>query len=104
MIDNDTWESQLNPESEILLESALVDPTILSSFPSLGTGDHFQLERLGYFVVDKDSRNLPGDSGDDGEEKKVEGSSSDSSSDSRVHLVLNRTIPLRDTKQPKKKG
>jgi glutaminyl-tRNA synthetase len=50
---DDQWEEQLNPESEVVMSSALVDPSIRSYH--LEEGAHFQLERWGYFVVDKDS-------------------------------------------------
>lgn len=52
-VSDDGWESELNPESEIVKARALVDPSILrlSPIPEM----HFQFERIGFFVVDKDS-------------------------------------------------
>lgn len=48
-----TWEQELNRTSEVVLPGALVDPSLLkwSPVPEM----HFQFERLGFFVVDKDS-------------------------------------------------
>ena len=57
----------LNPESLEIVTEARVEPGLAEARP----GDRFQLERLGYFCVDPDSRS--------GE------------------LVLNRTVTLRDT-------
>jgi len=60
--------SHLNPDSLTVLKEARVEPFMANAQP----GDRFQLERQGYFCVDSvDSR--PG------------------------ALVLNRTVPLRDT-------
>jgi hypothetical protein len=68
------WENELNHNSEVVLKDALVDPSVLSS-----TGahpdpeEHFQFERIGIFVVDKDS-----------------------AKDGR--LIVNRTVPLKVAK------
>lgn len=51
---DDIWEQQLNPHSEIVVNHSLVDPSILGYFHAKAE-DHFQFERLGFFVVDKDS-------------------------------------------------
>ena len=60
--------SHLNPDSLTVLKEARVEPFLADAQP----GDRMQLERQGYFCVDsKDSK--PG------------------------ALVLNRTVPLRDT-------
>ena len=60
----------LNPESLDVIRDAMVEPSLASA----GPGSHWQLERVGYFVVDtEDSR--PG------------------------ALVLNRTVTLRDSWQ-----
>jgi len=69
------WEAELNPESEIVNTGALVDPSLLSWNPVPEM--HFQFERLGFFVVDKDS---------------TEGK-----------IVLNMTVNLKDSK-PKEAG
>jgi len=71
----------LNPHSREILKECFVEPSLRGSSPDRP----FQLERLGYFCVDSK------DSGED-------------------HLVLNRTVTLRDTwakiqkKTAKKKG
>ena len=57
----------LNPNSLEVIENAKIEPFIKGSKP----GDKFQFERLGYFVVDRDS---------------IENK-----------LVFNRTVTLRDT-------
>jgi len=69
------WEAELNAESEIVNTQALVDPSLLTWNPK--AEDHFQFERLGFFVVDRDST-----------DKK---------------LVLNMTVNLKDSK-PKEAG
>lgn len=48
------WESELNPASEVILPGALVNPH-LAAPGALRVWDHFQFERAGYFVADKDS-------------------------------------------------
>jgi hypothetical protein len=48
------WEAELNPESEVVFPNALVDPSMFRWKPVPET--HFQFERLGFFVVDKDSK------------------------------------------------
>jgi glutaminyl-tRNA synthetase len=60
--------SELNPSS-LVVETAMVEPSLASARP----GDRFQLERVGFFYVDDDSR--------DGA------------------LVLNRTVALKDSWQ-----
>jgi glutaminyl-tRNA synthetase len=57
----------LNPNSLQTLQGCPLEPAVASA----PAGSHLQLERLGYFCVDKDS--APG------------------------HLVLNRSVSLRDT-------
>jgi glutaminyl-tRNA synthetase len=61
------YKTNLNPKSLEILPKCPVEPSLASSKP----GDRFQLERLGYFCVDTDSR--PG------------------------KLVLNRSVTLRDS-------
>ncbi|KAI4369007.1 hypothetical protein MLD38_017502 [Melastoma candidum] len=63
----DNWLADLNPESKIIIPGAYAVPSLRDS----AVGESFQFERLGYFVVDKDST----------EEK----------------LVFNRTVTLRDS-------
>jgi glutaminyl-tRNA synthetase len=70
------WEAELNPESEVVMTGALVDPSLLTWSPAPEM--HFQFERLGFFVVDKDSLTLG-------------------------KLVLNMTVNLKDSK-PKGAG
>jgi glutaminyl-tRNA synthetase len=64
------WEAQLNPDSEIVKPHAFLDPSVLAY--ELTAGEHFQMERWGYFVVDPDT----------------------DAASSRI--VMNRTVPLRD--------
>ncbi len=59
--------SNLNQDSCRILKGAKVEPSLLSVKP----GDRYQFERLGYFCVDKETR--------------------------QGQLVFNRTVPLRDT-------
>ncbi|CAK9159504.1 unnamed protein product [Ilex paraguariensis] len=63
----DDWLGDLNPHSKVVVPDAYAVP----SFGDAAVGDSFQFERLGYFVVDKDSTS----------EK----------------LVFNRTVTLRDS-------
>lgn len=69
------WEAQLNPESLIVCPNAKVDPSIMDWKPVAES--HFQLERIGFFVVDRDSTSSK--------------------------LVLNLTVNLKDSK-PKPTG
>lgn len=61
------FTADLNPHSLVALRSALVEP----SLGAAAAGDRFQLERVGYFSVDRDTR--------------------------QGALVLNRIVGLRDT-------
>lgn len=63
----DDWLSDLNPESKVVIPGAYA----VSSVKNAAVGDRFQFERLGYFVVDKDS--------------------------TPEKLVFNRTVTLRDS-------
>ncbi|KAJ9708209.1 hypothetical protein PVL29_000325 [Vitis rotundifolia] len=63
----DNWLADLNPESKVVVPGAYAVPSLRTA----AAGDRFQFERLGYFVVDKDSTS----------EK----------------LVFNRTVTLRDS-------
>ena len=58
----------INPESRVVMTSCVVEPSLKDSAPE----EHFQFERIGYFVSDRH----------------------DHSSDA---LVFNRTVTLRDT-------
>jgi glutaminyl-tRNA synthetase len=69
------WEAELNPESEVVMATARVDPSIAACHPQPEM--HFQFERVGFFVVDKDS--------------------------TPDHLVFNLTVNLKDSK-PKVAG
>lgn len=75
------WESQLNPLSEVIHSSARVDASVLNTAYNTAAESHFQFERLGFFVVDKDS------------DFKAAGGK----------LVFNRTVTLKDSK-PKVEG
>eukprot|EP01036_Dinobryon_divergens_P030807 gene30807-40109_t len=68
-VDDLTWEAQLNPTSEIVYSNARCDSSLLS--------DHFNLQRLGFFVVDQDSSFQAG---------------------SPPKLVFNLTVTLKDSK------
>ena len=46
------WRSGINPESCEILPDARLEPTLGAGKP----GDHFQFERLGYFVADSDGK------------------------------------------------
>jgi glutaminyl-tRNA synthetase len=75
---DETWEEELNPESEVVLKNALVDSSFLHY---LGEPDkHVQFERIGYFVIDKDSVIHKGE---DAKKSKI---------------VLNLTVGLKDSK------
>ena len=51
------WEAELNPLSEVVLTGCYVDASLArASGPgAVQLWDHFQFERLGYFVADCDS-------------------------------------------------
>ncbi|KAL8531712.1 hypothetical protein ACS0TY_008344 [Phlomoides rotata] len=63
----DDWLGDLNPHSKVVITDAYAVPSLKNA----AVGDRFQFERLGYFVVDKDS--------------------------SPEKLVFNRTVTLRDS-------
>ncbi|GKB52522.1 glutamine--tRNA ligase-like protein [Tanacetum coccineum] len=63
----DNWLDDLNPESKVVIPCAYGVP----SLEFAEAGDKFLFERLGYFVVDKDS--------------------------TPEKLIFNRTVALRDT-------
>jgi glutaminyl-tRNA synthetase len=65
--DGGDWRQSLNPHSLDVLTSVPVEPGLAVARP----GDRFQFERIGYFCVDTES--APG------------------------RLVLNRTVPLKDS-------
>jgi glutaminyl-tRNA synthetase len=49
----DDWISHINQKSEIVLQDAMIEESLIHK----KVEDHVQFERLGYFVVDKDSAN-----------------------------------------------
>ncbi|XP_052199489.1 glutamine--tRNA ligase-like isoform X1 [Diospyros lotus] len=63
----DDWLGDLNPESKVVIKGAYSVPSLKDA----AVGDRFQFERLGYFVVDKDS--------------------------TTEKLIFNRTVTLRDS-------
>ncbi len=63
----DDFKNHLNPDSLTIVKNAVVEP----SMKTAKVGDQVQFERMGYFRVDEDS--------------------------TPDHLILNRTITLRDT-------
>jgi glutaminyl-tRNA synthetase len=50
---DDKWEDDLNPDSEVVLANAMVDPSVFMWNPV--SESPFQFERIGFFVVDQDS-------------------------------------------------
>ena len=48
------WMDDMNPDSEKIYRSSLVNKNIANN--GLNVRDHFQFERLGYFVVDPDTK------------------------------------------------
>ena len=50
-LDKATWLDDINPDSEVVVENALIEESLTSA----KTGDKFQFERTGYFVCDQDS-------------------------------------------------
>ncbi|KAI4379144.1 hypothetical protein MLD38_005480 [Melastoma candidum] len=65
--DLDNWLADLNPQSKFVIPGAYAVPSLRDA----EDGERFQFERLGYFVVDKDS--------------------------TKEKLVVNRTVTLRDS-------
>ena len=63
------FRSLLNPESEIIIKNARIEPYILDVAEP---GTKFQFQRIGYFCVDKDS--------------------------TADNLIFNRTVSLKDSK------
>ena len=47
----DDWVADLNPESEVIVKKVLMDCNLANAKP----GDHFQVERVGYFCCDPDT-------------------------------------------------
>ena len=72
--DGTDFIDHINPDSLKKLSGALVE----SSVGTLGVGEPFQLERIGYFCIDPDSQQ-------------------------EEELVLNRTVALRDSWAKKNK-
>ncbi|CAK9149316.1 unnamed protein product [Ilex paraguariensis] len=50
-VELDDWIGDLNPHSKVVIPEAYA----VTSLRDAAVGDRFQFERLGYFVVDKDS-------------------------------------------------
>ena len=73
---DETWEKELNPNSEVVYTSALLNSSILEW--KLQKEMHFQFERVGFFVIDKESIIA-----DDASKSK---------------LVFNLTVNLKDSK------
>ena len=65
--EGEDYKDNLNPDSLKTLEQCKLEPGLKSAKP----GDKFQFQRLGYFCVDKDSK--------------------------EADLIFNRTVPLRDS-------
>jgi len=64
----DNWESDLNPNSLVVVSNCLLDPSV----KGCKVGTQFQFERVGYFAVDTDS--------------------------SADHMVWNRVVSLKESK------
>ena len=64
----DTLEEAINPESEVVLKSCMIEPALQQAEAE----QHFQFERIGYFVADRYDH-------------------------SAASPVFNRTVTLRDT-------
>lgn len=75
------WEAELAPDSETVLPRARANPHLLA--PGVAPpGSHIQAERVGFFVVDRDSDVAPDETG------------------ARVRrLVLNLTLGLKEAKE-----
>jgi len=83
------WEQELNKDSLVVCEDALVDPSILGEGGALPAPEtHFQFERVGVFVVDKGS-GCTEDCGGGGGGGEGGGSR---------RLVMNRTVALKVSK------
>jgi glutaminyl-tRNA synthetase len=54
------WEAELNPASEVVLRGALAAPHLLQAAAAAGGARHFQFERVGFFVLDPDTRAAEG--------------------------------------------
>ena len=52
-IQEDIWEQQLNPLSEVIHKKAYIDESLIN-YP-IAPEYHMQFERVGYFVMDLDS-------------------------------------------------
>jgi glutaminyl-tRNA synthetase len=81
------WEDELNPDSEVVYENALIDPSVKlfvdgKKVDKWKSGVSLQFERLGYFVVDYETTFDP----DTGTGK----------------LVFNRTVSLKEDPVKKK--
>lgn len=87
-----TWEAELNPNSEVVVKTALADPSLLATlFPAEIAAQtpyvhndvlpqrHVQFERVGFFVLDRDTVFDPTDS-------------------KKNRIVLNLTVTLKDSK------
>ena len=78
---SDLWEEELNPDSEVLYKTAIIDPSVRDLVDAKHVDPWksnvaFQLERIGYFVVDIDT--------------------SYDSVTRQGTLVLNRTVSLKE--------
>jgi glutaminyl-tRNA synthetase len=85
----DLWEDEINPESEIIYENALVDPSVreLVDYRTVDkwkSNAAMQLERLGYFVVDYETTYDP--------------------ETNTGKMILNRTVSLKEDVTFKKKS
>ncbi len=54
------WEAELNPASEVVLRGARAAPYLLDAAAAKGGARHFQFERVGFFVLDPDTRAAEG--------------------------------------------
>ncbi|CAM9882547.1 unnamed protein product [Discosporangium mesarthrocarpum] len=52
---DENWEKQLNKGSKTVVKAALLDPSVLARDGGATPGTPFQIERVGFFVVDPDT-------------------------------------------------
>jgi glutaminyl-tRNA synthetase len=78
---SDLWEEELNPQSEVVYTTAMIDPSIYdfidgTTMNKWQSNRVFQFERLGYFVIDYDTTYDP--------------------NTKLGHIVFNRTVSLKE--------
>lgn len=106
---DEAWEADLNPESEVVLSNAMVDESVFVWNPV--NESPFQFERIGFFVVDEDSRlsdsykcpsKVPSLKAGTSEDVTLDDVSAAATSAKGSKLVFNLTVTLPSSK-PKEK-